>query len=155
MTIIVADAREGVMCADSHGIGDGLLVPMRKVWRIEDSLFAGCGDAFAIQRFMNWARDGEESPADLKNEDIAVLEITREGELAVWDCYRTRVTIPQPYFALGCGEVIAMTCLGLGMSAEEAVKQAISLDEGCNGGPVTHRVDEDEEEEEESLGPDG
>lgn len=62
MTTILADARLGIMVADSN-ISDGTTAAsMRKVWRVGGALVGIAGDVCEFNTFLNWYREGMSGP---------------------------------------------------------------------------------------------
>lgn len=79
MTTVIADARLGVMVADSN-VSDGERCgSMRKVWRIRGALVGCAGNLCDIEPFVQWVRDGADHLTRPRTPHLSALVLADDG----------------------------------------------------------------------------
>lgn len=145
--------RDGVMCADSMSISDGLVMgSVKKIWSFPDALVAVTGPWADGLRFFDWwpRRETSDPPKMYPDSQLQALVAFRGAHSdprpqLVWygaDC------LPMPYdgdelefMAIGGGEHIAVGAMEAGASALEACR--IACKRHVQSGPPiwVHHVD--------------
>lgn len=140
MTTICVDVKNGVMAADRRVTGPLSFYHADKIFRVGHSLFGTAGAGMQCLAFIEWVK-GRRNPlqlhklmGDYDREGIMVLELNPFG-CFIWDGWGFPERILDPYVAVGTGGQAALEALRHGVSAEEAVKRAMTHDE-CTGGEV-------------------
>lgn len=135
MTTIAADARAGVMCADSQWTDGDECGPMRKVWRVRGALYGCAGRFKPIQAWLEALRVDKPLP---RVQELTVLRLQRGG-LAVWDGTNGWVECGST-FAIGSGGKAARGALAAGASCARAVRIARDIDAETRGQVRTYRL---------------
>lgn len=131
MTTIAADARTGVMVADSK-TSDGVTKwSSQKIERIGGSLFGCAGRVSSIEKVLRWLRKSRIGKKPRVTDFIA-LELNSEG-LFLWDSDLDPFGPGRDFHAVGSGAAPAMAALLLGCDAEKAVATACLVDDGSEG----------------------
>lgn len=138
MTTIAANLE--CMAADQRLTGDGPIARTRKIRRIADSLYGGCGHWSVCLILLEWLekdvkrdriRLHRQIPEDFRS-DVAVLELSPSG-LALWDGWGTRTALLDKFYVVGSGGQSAMQAMRRGLSPAEAVSETFPLDENSGG----------------------
>ena len=140
MTTIVISRKHGCMASDSRMTGYNAYVNSRKVERIGDSLYGGCGDAEAIEVFLEWARGGKikkNKPkwGDDNIPDFDVVELCADG-IRLWSSRCVPIPVDADFWAVGSGGLAAMGAMLCGKTPAEAVEIAKLCDEYTGGDVV-------------------
>jgi ATP-dependent protease HslVU (ClpYQ) peptidase subunit len=116
MTTILADARLGVMVADSN-VSDGVSAGrMRKVWRIKGNLYGLSGQVAEFEPFLDWVRsDFEGDSSGFSN--VAALGLMLDGRLIE---YTGKIATP-----VQCGR----SAVGSGSLAAMAAHEALNYED--------------------------
>lgn len=132
MTTIVANLE--CMAADQRCTGGGPMCHVKKIHRIGDSLFGIAGDSMLGLHIIKWL-SGKRDPAhlyklipDAYRSDVDVLELSPTG-LAFWNGWGVRLPLLDATFAIGSGAMSALQALRMNCNPQEAVLQAMKLDE--------------------------
>lgn len=131
MTTIVADARAGVMVADSRCTIGGSWVPSTKVERFQAELIGCAGSEPDIQRWRKWYLAGKRG-ARPKCEDFNAIILRADGVYIAWDGGH-EMLIERGYHAIGSGSDAAQGALMAGADAKGAVEIACFIDAGSGG----------------------
>jgi hypothetical protein len=147
MSVVVAAqleiSKSWVLMADSAGMWDGSVrTDARKLFQIGSLRFGSVGPAkngVMLYEFLRGTDHREYRMYDLMrkfyretpecDKDTCSFLLIRDKE-----CYLVNgmdVSEPQRYQAIGCGRKFALAALELGHSAEQAVRVACKLSEGC------------------------
>ena len=128
--------RDGVIASDTLVSAGGTKVGrVQKIGKIGPVLFGASGSLAQAQRFGDWVRGGMKgAPPQFEKEE-------GEGFVIHKDCIVTYSgagidRMSAPYFASGSGWQFALGAMAAGACAEQAVRLAITLDNG-SGGEVT------------------
>ncbi len=118
-------AADRMVCNGTCKIGE-----RTKIFKINGHLagFAGNHDTAAV--LQNWVEHGakeEEWPFD-ENDQAAVMLVTPDGRILVYERYPFPVLMENDFYAIGSGSPYALAAMHLGCSAEQAVKTACELD---------------------------
>lgn len=141
MTVICTDGR--VMAGDGRvTAGSSLMADdFPKVRRLKDGSVAGmAGDLRDIVLAFDWLDRG--APFDTipkfvgkpgeDDDGFEALVLRPDGTVEWFD--QACVFVPySPPYAIGCGSEVALTCLSLGMTPEEAVERAAHLNVKVGG----------------------
>jgi hypothetical protein len=137
MTTIAADAKEGVMCADSFWTDGDECGTTRKVFRIHGNLLGGAGTTQYLNRWWEAYRSGATLP---RGGDISILRLSAKG-IDYWHaidyCWES---VEQTYFAIGSGGAIARGAMMAGASCARAVRIAVNIDALSGGRVRTYRL---------------
>lgn len=142
MTTIVISRKHACMASDSRMTGYHAYVSSRKIERIGESLYGGCGDAEAIEVFFEWARGGKikkNKPkwGDDNVPEFEVVELSPTG-LFIWSTRFVPIPVDADFWAVGSGGMAAMGALHCGKTPEEAVEIAKLCDEYSGGAVVVY-----------------
>ncbi len=137
MTTIVANLE--CMAADQRITSGNAPARVRKIRRIGDSLYGGCGNWSLVIVFLDWVDAPKRDrlrlyrmiPEDSRHE-FEVLELGPSG-LAVWDGWGARMQLLDKFYGVGSGALSAMQAMKRGLPPEEAVGETFSLDEASGG----------------------
>lgn len=137
MTTVVANLE--CMAADQRLTSGNPPCRTRKIRRIGDSLYGGCGNWSLVLVFFSWYEAPKRDltrlhrliPEDHRHE-FEVLELSPAG-LAVWDGWGARIQLLDKFYAIGSGGLSAMQAIKRGLPPEEAVSETFSLDEASGG----------------------
>ena len=140
MTTICADARVGLMAADSRVSWGNIPSVTRKIHRIGNTLIGTAGSDENGRIFADWyakgAKRNDEPTFDVGEngeEDFEALILDKSG--LFW-CSSKCVLVPvENIWAIGSGMQVALALLRSGRSPSEAVEAAITVDMG-SGPPV-------------------
>lgn len=125
MTTVAADARTGVMAADTM-VSDGTMrTRMRKITRHNNALIGVAGDLAEIQTWLKWFKGGQKGSSP-KLGNCFALVLTPEG-LTYW-CGSSVIEVDEGYQAIGTGALAAQALLVAGHTCEEAVRIACEVD---------------------------
>jgi ATP-dependent protease HslVU (ClpYQ) peptidase subunit len=131
MTTVLADARAGVMVADTLCLYGDRKLYGRKVTRINGLLVATAGSSADGDSFLEWVKNGRHGkPPRMSNFEALIL--SSEGvHLVQGDCRAVRVE--RGFDAIGTGGQVALGALVAGAGPREAVRIACELDAGSGG----------------------
>ncbi len=110
MTTILADAKLGLMVADSNMIDEdaGRRWSVRKVKRLRGALLACAGDVMQGNYFIDWWKEGAETEPKFKFDESAALVLDDSG-LYLFDATTPMLTrVPSGREAIGTGAIAAM-----------------------------------------------
>jgi hypothetical protein len=130
MTIIAV--KDGLMASDSRSTGD-YIQNVTKVVQGDNITVGWSGDwvaGYAIAEWIAKISKDDEPPTDDCDVDLLVM-IGKKLWLA--DQKMRMAPVPRGHFAIGSGAIGAMVAMNLGLSAEQAVKEVIKVDESCGG----------------------
>lgn len=135
--------KDGVLATDTQIVfSDSLRARTKKIWDPQPGVVLSCaGDHFcewkAIQFFAdpNWA---SKEPIDFRDGDFAGFLFV-EGTPYILVACTAPIPLMDPYFAIGSGAYFAHTAMGLGATAEQAVKEAMRYDIQT-GGEIETRI---------------
>lgn len=135
MTTIIADAKRGVIVADTRVTTYSGLTQYaaKKLYRAGKSIYGESGDVENGLKFRRWVLDGmpkkgRPSFGGASDDEFCVLELDKEG-IWLWDQTMARQELSEEVFAVGSGAKIALYVVRvLGKSAEEAVEEAAKID---------------------------
>ncbi len=134
MTTIAVDAT-GLVAADTQLTSANYILHAQKLFRMADgSVITGCGDWALVYARIQWHLEGESGdPPDLRTGEVMIVKPDKTIWLGERDCICYPVL--DTTVAIGCGRDIARSALARGLSAAEAVYEAVQLD--CyTGDPV-------------------
>lgn len=137
MTTVAADAAAGVMAADSHWTDDNERGPIRKVWRIGDSLVGFAGTLKAILEARDWMLAGGRKPQG----DVCAL-VLRGKTLQSWTPVDGYIDVPRRY-AIGTGGKAARAAMMAGATCARAVAIAREIDAGTSGRTRVYKLRKD------------
>lgn len=145
MSVVVYDARQGLMVADTrayagcpHPIGNKM-----KIHRIETGPFAGSllgltsSQPGQAEEFKQWVTEGMSKDAYTPSSvDLEALLVKPSGEVFLFcDSYYPSGPLVSDVFTIGSGKRYALGAFRAGANAAQAVEVAIACDSMC-GGPV-------------------
>jgi 20S proteasome alpha/beta subunit len=117
------------MACDSQETAGDVIVGQRtkKMWKLADGTIVGCaGKVAQVQKFMDWFREEDDSPAPKGLNDMTALILYPDG---VVEQFEDGVRMPSARIAaIGTGHISALTAMDLGFSPAEAVKAACKRD---------------------------
>lgn len=130
MTTIVADARAGIMAADSDWTDGDACGVTRKVFRIRGALVGFAGTLRDIETVRAWFRSGfKGEPPDT---DVSALILRRSG-ISVWNSVNGELPEGHHQFAIGTGAMCARGAMAAGATCAQAVRIAIRIDANSSG----------------------
>ena len=135
MTTIAADMKSGVMCSDGTWTDGNEIGPIRKVYRIGDSLVGFAGTLKLRTDILNWLRHGGKCPPA---GDVSLLILTLT-KLQVWRQTDGYVDVGAR-FAIGTGGTVARAAMMAGASCQQAVRIATQIDANSGGRVRTYRL---------------
>jgi hypothetical protein len=143
VTTICADAREGIMCADSlwtDGVSNGIT---KKVFRIRGDLLGGAGGSKELDVWFDLYRKGKPLKGD---DEIQVLRLRKDGKMDQWYKADGWTQVEEPFFAIGTGGQAARAAMYVyhkltgSSQCAASVRAVYPIVAGC-GGPVrTYRL---------------
>lgn len=125
MTTVAADARTGVMVADSMVSDGDVKTRMTKISRHGDLLVGVAGEVPDIEAWLKWFRGGQRG-AGPKLTNFTALVLGPEG-LRHWHCTQ-EMPVECGYHAVGSGAKAALALLIAGHTCQEAVEIACEVD---------------------------
>lgn len=138
MTTVVASVKLGGMSADQRVTGEGAIAHIKKIHRINGSLYGIAGAVNPAMLFLQWLGGRKRTLQALHKmieaehrDDFTVLELSGEG-LALWSGWGARVPILDLDYGIGSGATVALSHLRKGESLEAAIHAALPIDE-CTG----------------------
>lgn len=123
--------RDGILACDSRCTG-GYIGNVVKVAQGSGIIVGWSGDwiaGFAIAQYI--AKLTQEDP-QIGNDDVDFL-ILEGNSIFQADNKMRMAPISQKYWAIGSGGMAAMVAMNMGATSEEAVKEAIKVDEYSGG----------------------
>jgi ATP-dependent protease HslVU (ClpYQ) peptidase subunit len=130
MTTIVVDAKQGVMCADSHWTDGNEKGPMRKVWRINGALVGFSGNIDEVVATKAYIEGGLNGDPPKMAEALALV---LDGNKAfAWTRGDGLVLVPGRY-AIGTGGKAARAAMAAGATAQRALSIARDIDATTSG----------------------
>lgn len=142
MTTILADARLGVMVADSHMSDGNRCWNVRKVQRIRGALVACAGQVSEGAHFLDWWRGGAESAPEFAFGGSSALVLDESG-LYIFDESTIALTkVPGGREAIGSGSQGAMCAYEALCWSDpvQAVRIACKHDHGSRPPVRTYRL---------------
>jgi hypothetical protein len=139
MTTIAADAKRGLMAADSMTSTSDSWWPSTKIHRVEGALIGGAGESAAIRQFVSWYADGQRLPKPKLADSFCVLVLSKEG-LFYWASNLVPEPIERGFHAIGSGGNAALGALLAGANVKRAVEIATQVDTGSGGEVVLHKL---------------
>lgn len=125
MTTVAADARTGVMAADTAVTDGEIRTRMRKIERVGDSLVGVAGDVSEIEKWLKWFRGGRRGTGP-KTATCAALVLDKKG---ITHYLGTKeMSVAQDYMAIGTGAMAALAVLHAGLDCQRAVEIACEID---------------------------
>ena len=133
--------RDGVLAGDTQ-VSGGIKTYSPKVFTTKGGqLVGGAGDLVSVLVFVDWVgRPKSERPDLSHDDDFEALVISPDGGVEWWDNTLRPVPVPEPFYAIGSGELAAMGAMERGASAEEAVEAGIKWDSQSGGTVVAVRL---------------
>lgn len=130
----------GILAADSYATDEACAIQVVKCARLPGGDVAGgAGDLGEVAQALDWLSRGSDGPPP-EISSSAIL-FTDEGVLHLASTKWPGVRV-KGFAAIGSGAQGAMVAMGLGLSAEEAVKAAAQVDPATGGEvdvlPVEH-----------------
>ncbi len=127
MTTIVGDWRRKILVADSQYSDDdnGIKYFHDKVFKIENTWFAGAGHAGDIETVLKYLKTKGKTVPKLKNSN-SFIWLREDGLLACDEKLEWETT--HEYIAIGSGAMAAEALLRHGLTAEESVNGACNVD---------------------------
>lgn len=137
MTCIAWDGK--TLAADRRACLGTMVNTITKIWRVNDVLVGGSGEACFIGGMVEWVRNGrklDEFPAYQRDKDDwqPFIVIESDGTTSLYERTPHPVRYEQSCLAIGSGREFARAAMHLGLDARAAVQVAIDLDSGCGGG---------------------
>jgi len=139
MTTIAADAKRGLMAADSMTSTSDSWWPSTKVHRAGDALIGGAGEAAVIRQFVAWYSDGQRLPKPRLSDTFCALVLNPDG-LFYWASNLVPEPIERGYHAIGSGGNAALGAMLAGANVKKAVEIATQVDTGSGGEVVLHKL---------------
>jgi 20S proteasome alpha/beta subunit len=131
MTTVLADARAGVMVADTLCLYGDRKLYGRKVYKINGLLVATAGSVADGDAFLEWVRTGRHGKPPRLNSFEALILSPEGVHLIATDC--RAVKVERGFDAIGSGAQVALGALVAGAGPREAVRIACELDAGSGG----------------------
>ena len=137
MTIVAWDGE--TLAADKQATICGHGTTVTKIFRAGDGLVGFAGRASQAMEMLAWLAAGAEAddfPESQRDEDnaAAMLVITGESKILLYEFGPHPVLFEQKTFAIGSGRDYAIAAMYLGKTALEAVEVACILDTDCGCG---------------------
>lgn len=135
MTTVLAEAKLGLMVADSN-VTDAIKVwKQRKVWRINGALVGMAGLAEEFLPFLVWCRNGmQEDPPKMKNLEAMVLSTSG---LLYYSSSTLPVRIASGRHAIGTGSMAALAAHeALGFNDPKRAVQIVCRHDAGSRSPV-------------------
>lgn len=131
MTVIAV--RDGIMAVDSHILAGGVVHGSAKKWRkvphFPGGYVAGAGDFALVTKMM----DEFISSQKIDGHDGSTLVHMRgDGTVQVFETHGW-FEFDAPFYAGGSGEVIALSAMMAGASAQRAAEIACEISQTCGG----------------------
>ncbi len=132
------------MAADTRVSVDGsAFYHADKIFRIGNSLFGTAGDGMMCLVMIDWLKSAQRSRHALykhwtENTERSacwLLELRSPGELYIWDGWGVAERINDKRYAIGSGQMAALSAYDRGASLEDAVKAGAHLDQ-YSGAPI-------------------
>jgi hypothetical protein len=142
MTTVAADARAGVMVADSRATIEGACwLPATKMYRFDGEIVGLCGDSIDEAKWLAWRRAGKRGKFPKLTDEFQGLVLKAAG---LWwlDDKGGEMLIERGFHAIGSGGNCAITALILGHDAKTAVEVACQVDPHSGGEIVSMRLEE-------------
>lgn len=127
MTTIVGDWRHKIMVSDSQYSDEdtGLKYQAEKVYPIQGGFFGGAGHKSDIEKVFKWLNGETKTKPKIKNQN-SFIKMTSEGLYSSDNSLEWESV--DDFIAIGTGAMAAEALLRSGLSAEESVKMACSVD---------------------------
>jgi hypothetical protein len=127
MTTIAIDAT-GLVAADTQLTSANYVLHAQKLFRMPDGgVISGCGEWALVYARIQWElTDGSGDPPDLRSSEIVIVKPDKSIWVGERDC--PVYPILDTTIAIGCGRDLARSALARGMTALEAVQEAVQLD---------------------------
>ncbi len=125
MTTIAADAKEGVMVADSMWSDGDEKGRCRKVWRFRGELYGFAGNHKDIMAAREWFKRGATGATPAGN--VTALILSAKG-IFTWAPPDGMFKCVEPQFAIGTGGKAARAAMLAGASCRDAVRIACKID---------------------------
>jgi len=142
MTTIAADletmASDSKVTVDAHS---GTSYRATKIVKMKHMIVGACGDGGDCSRFLEWAERDFKLPipkwkcAPADDDSLLALVLNKDGLHAVVQTDPAPEKMDEPFFAVGSGGKAARVAMRLGKTPEEAVLEAIAVDDH-SGPPV-------------------
>ena len=130
MTTIVADARVGIMVADSY-INDSVAKwEEEKIYRLDDRLVGLAGTVRQCDLAFSWLRRGAKGRGP--KGDWTAIVLGPEG-VSSWSYLNGSMFHSKGFFAVGSGYLPALSLLEAGHTAEEAIHYTCLVDAQSGG----------------------
>lgn len=142
MTTILADARLGVMVADSNMTDGDRQWRVKKVHRIHGALIGLAGETLKGGYFLDWYRDGMKAPPDFDFTDCAALVLDAYGLWMFDENCSTITRVPDGREAIGTGSTAAICAHeALGFANPKRAVQIVCRHDNGSRPPVrTYRL---------------
>lgn len=146
MSVIAFDGN--TFAADGRSLSGWTITSdkVEKIIRVSDSIFCGYVGETRYQRdLFNWVRNGMEQEFPIASEFDGSLIVIDKNEKTITEYCGSKHPIVEdmaPYseHAWGSGSDMALAAMGVGSSAEEAVRLVIGLNASCGGKVRTLQV---------------
>jgi ATP-dependent protease HslVU (ClpYQ) peptidase subunit len=139
MTTIFADAKAGVMVADSMiSNGEQWWTDPGKVVRVNGELIGFCGVVAEGERWLAWFKAGQHGPMP-KVQGANALILGPTG-LRILDSTGGYVSISRGFMGTGSGGACATAAYMAGADAETAVYIATQIDPNSGGDVIAHKL---------------
>ena len=130
MTTIAADARQGLMIADTRISLGETSIRAKKIRRVKGLLIAAAGDVAQVREFERWFTSGADPakrPTDFGEFEALILD-----PAGLWyvDAVLNVLKITSGYYAIGSGGPYALGALAAGAELRRAVRIGCDYDRG-------------------------
>jgi ATP-dependent protease HslVU (ClpYQ) peptidase subunit len=125
MTTVAADARKGVMVADTMVSDGDVKSKMTKIIRHGDELIGVAGELCQVEPWLKWYRSGMRGRKP-RSGTFSALVLGPSG-LAHYEG-TDKTTVEQEFFAIGSGGKAALALMHAGHSCQESVEVTCLVD---------------------------
>lgn len=139
MTTVFADARTGIMVADSRLTSDSVWYPMTKIRRIKGELIGIAGTLKEAQAWLKWYERGSKG-ARPKAESFTALILRADGKLYEISADGLDMEIERGFHGIGSGGGYALAAFMAGADPMRAVEIACSIDTNSGGEIHSHTL---------------
>jgi len=128
MTTIAVDAN-GLVCADTQLTSDNYALRVCKLFRMANGgVISGSGVWFSAYAWIQWHLAGEMGERPTLARGTEIVMVNPDGSILVAEGDGPAFPLLDKTIALGCGRDIARAALARGLTALEAVAEAVQLD---------------------------
>ena len=130
MTTITACGRD--MACDSQ-VSGGFTSASRKIRKKNNCIVGYAGDWIAGEYFADYYLSKKEQKPERDSDDDIELLVLKPSGIYLVDYRFREVRICGKHYAIGSGSAAAMVAMNLGLTAAEAIKEAIKVDDYTGG----------------------